>query len=226
MRGLFDAGGEQPPARGVVFVVGVGQRVTSVATYKARLQEWLQDSAFWVDMNAYVSDWAQEVYGDVRSYAAPGSSVIERRDALTDYLDHSDLLAGAGGAVSGTASAFFSRTASPLGSAAWQWDGSFGWTLVDAPLMQQFVSTQVYAMRSHDASLGQPDDRWGFALGATEPRQRAEERVRLRGRRGARPARRQRSATPAAILPPIRACSPAGRPARASGAAATSTAPP
>lgn len=169
VRGLFDAGGEQPPAPGVVFVVGVGQRVTSVATYKARLQEWLQDSAFWVDMNAYVGDWAQEVYGDVRSYAAPGSSVSQRRDALTDYLDHSDLLARAGGADSGTASAFFSRTASPLGSAAWQWDGSFGWTLVDAPLMQQFVSTQVYAMRSHDASLGRPDDRWGFAWAPRNP---------------------------------------------------------
>ena len=169
VRGLFDAGGEQPPAPGVVFVVGVGQRVTSVATYKARLQEWLQDSPFWVDMNAYVGDWAQEVYGDVRSYAAPGSSVSQRRDALTDYLDHSDLLARAGGADSGTASAFFSRTASPLGSAAWQWDGSFGWTLVDAPLMQQFVSTQVYAMRSHDASLGRPDDRWGFAWAPRNP---------------------------------------------------------
>ena len=169
MRGLFDAGGEQPPTRGVVFVVGVGQRVTSVATYKARLQEWLQDGAFWVDMNAYVSDWAQEVYGDVRSYAAPGSSVIQRRDTLTDYLEHPDLLATAGGAVSGTASALFSQTASPLGSAAWQWDGSFGWTLVDAPLMQQFVSAQVYAMRSHDASSGQPEDRWGFAWAPRNP---------------------------------------------------------
>ncbi len=169
MRGLFDAGGEQPPARGAVFVVGVGQRVTSVATYKARLQEWLQDSAFWVDMNVYVSDWAQEVYGDVRAYAAPGSSITARRDALTDYLEHPGFLAAAGGAVSGTASAFFSRTASPLGSAAWQWDGSFGWTLVEAPLMQQFVSAQVYAMRSHDASSGQPEDRWGFAWAPRNP---------------------------------------------------------
>jgi len=169
MRGLFDAGGEQPPVRGVVFVVGVGQRVPSVATYKARLQEWLQDSAFWVDMNTYVSDWAQEVYGDVRSYAVAGSSVTQRRDSLTDYLEHPDLLAAAGGAVSGTASAFFSQTASPLGSAAWQWDGSFGWTLVDAPLMQQFVSAQVYAMRSHDASAGRSEDRWGFAWAPRNP---------------------------------------------------------
>ena len=72
LRGLFDAGGEGAPTRGVAFVVGVAQRVP-VATYKARMQEWLQDSAFWVDMNAYVSDWSQEVYGDVRSYAAPGA---------------------------------------------------------------------------------------------------------------------------------------------------------
>ena len=27
------------------------------------MQEWFQDAQFWVDMNAYVSDWAQEAYG-------------------------------------------------------------------------------------------------------------------------------------------------------------------
>jgi hypothetical protein len=169
LRGLYDAGGEQPPAQGVVFVVGVGQRVPSLATYKARMQEWLQDSAFWVDMNAYVSDWSQEVYGDVRAYAVPGSPVTTRRDGLADFLEHSDLLAAAGGAVSGTANAFFARTASPLASAAWQWGSSFGWTLVDPTLMQQFVSTQVYAMRSHDIASGDPADRWGFAWAPRNP---------------------------------------------------------
>src|SRR5262245_60023470 len=169
VRGLYDAGGEQPPARGVVFVVGVGQRVPSVATYKARMQEWLQDSAFWVDMNAYVSDWSQEVYGDVRAYAAPGSAVTARRDALTDFLEHSDLLAVAGGAASGTANAFFARAGSPLANAAWQWTGSFGWTLVDGALMQQYVSAQVYALRSHGATSGQPEDRWGFAWSPRNP---------------------------------------------------------
>ena len=158
-----------PPAQGIVFVVGVGQRVPSLATYKARMQEWLQDSAFWVDMNAYVSDWSQEVYGDVRSYAVPGSPVTTRRDGLTDFLEHSDLLAAAGGAVSGTANAFFARTASPLASAAWQWSSSFGWTLVDPTLMQQFVSTQVYAMRSHDMTSGDAEDRWGFAWAPRNP---------------------------------------------------------
>ena len=169
IRGLYDAGGAQPPARGVVFVVGIGQRVPSVATYKARMQEWLQDSAFWVDMDAYVSDWSQEVYGDVRAYAAAGSAPTARRDALTDFLEHSDLLAAAGGAVSGAANAFFAQAGSPLANAAWQWTGSFGWTLVDGALMQQYVSAQVYALRNHDAAAGRPVDRWGFAWAPRNP---------------------------------------------------------
>ena len=163
LRGLFDAGGEGPPTRGVVFVVGVGQRVAEVATYKARLQEWLQDSAFWVDMNTYVSDWSQEVYGDVRSYAAPGAPTPGRRDALVEYLRHADLLAGAGGGVSGTSNAFFTNAAGPLANAAWQWDFGFGYTLVDPDLMQHYVSAQVYALRHQTARAGWPSDHWGFA---------------------------------------------------------------
>ena len=93
LRGLYDAGGEGPPTKGVVFIVGIGQRVAEVGTYKARMQEWLQDAAFWGDVNQYVSDWSQEVYGDVRGYAAPGADAATRRDALVDYLRHSDLLA-------------------------------------------------------------------------------------------------------------------------------------
>ena len=163
LRGLFDAAGEGPPTRGVVWIVGVGQRVSEIATYKARMQEWLQDSAFWVDMNAYVSDWSQEVYADVRGYAAPGAAPTTRRDALVDYLRHSDLLALAGGAASGTANAFYANAGSALANAAWQWGSAFGWTLVPVDLMQQFVSAEVYALRNHGARSGRPGDRFGFA---------------------------------------------------------------
>ena len=163
LRGLYDAAGEGPPTRGVVWIVGVGQRVPEIATYKARMQEWLQDSAFWVDMNAYVSDWSQEVYADVRGYAAPGAAATNRRDALVDYLRHSDLLALAGGAASGTANAFFANAGSALANAAWQWGSAFGWTLVPVDLMQQFVSAEVYALRNHGARSGRPSDRFGFA---------------------------------------------------------------
>ena len=146
-----------------MFVVGIGQRVPSVATYKARTQEWLQDAAFWSDMNAYVSDWSQEVYGDVRSYAAPGAPLANRRDALVEFLRHQDLLASAGGAVSGTANAFFDNAGSALANAAWQWGSAYGWTLVDQTLMQQYVSAQVYALRNQGARTGRATDRFGFA---------------------------------------------------------------
>jgi hypothetical protein len=162
LRGLYDAAGEGPPTRGVVFIVGIGQRAP-VATYKARTQEWLQDTAFWSDMNAYVGDWSQEVYGDVRSYAAPGAPLANRRDALVEFLRHQDLLAAAGGAVSGTANAFFGNVGSALANAAWQWGSAYGWTLVDQTLMQQYVSSEVYALRNHGARAGWATDRFGFA---------------------------------------------------------------
>jgi hypothetical protein len=163
LRGLYDAAGEGPPTKGVVFVVGLGQRVPTLGTYKARVQEWFQDAQFWVDMNAYVSDWAQEAYGDVRSYAVPGAPLPGRRDGLVEYLRHIDLLATAGGAVSGTANAFLGNAGSTLANAAWQWDSAFGWTAVDDVLMQQYVSAQVYALRNHGVRAGRPIDRFGFA---------------------------------------------------------------
>ncbi len=163
LRGLYDAAGEGPPTRGVVFVVGIGQRVAEVSTYKARTQEWLQDAAFWSDMNAYVGDWSQEVYGDVRSYAAPGAPLENRREALIEFLRHQDLLASAGGSVSGSANAFFGSAGSALANAAWQWGSAYGWTLVDQTLMQQYVSSEVYALRNHGARAGRATDRFGFA---------------------------------------------------------------
>ncbi len=173
LRGLYDAGGEGPQAKGVVFVVGIGQRVSEVATYKARMQEWLQDAAFWTDMNQYVSDWSQEVYGDVRGYAAPGAPAAARRDALVDYLRHSDLLASAGAGASGTANTFFASASSPVANAAWQWSSAFGWTDVSLELMEQYVSAQVYALRNHSAGAGQATDHWGFAWAPRNATQQA-----------------------------------------------------
>jgi hypothetical protein len=213
LRGLYDAGGEGPPTKGVVWVVGIGQRVSGVGTYKARTQEWLQDSAFWSDANQYVSDWSQEVYGDIRSYAAPGTATTARREALVEYLRHADLLAGAGGAVSGTANAFFDATASPLANAAYQWDFGFGYTLVEQDLMQHFVSAQVYALRSHSVRSGRPSDHWGFAW---SPRNSsslpAADWAAMTGAVLDRLATAIRdSATETPADPGVRACGPSGR---------------
>ncbi|MFL5927766.1 MAG: hypothetical protein ACJ77E_12610, partial [Gaiellaceae bacterium] len=74
--------------KGIAFAAGVGQTTTDVSSYKVNLQGWLQDAGFWSEAAGYVSDWAQENYGDVRAYAVAGSTPQQRRDALVQYLGH------------------------------------------------------------------------------------------------------------------------------------------
>ena len=72
LNGLYDGDGVLPAARGVVFVAGIGQATSDLSVYQARLQEWYEDAAFWSDLSRYASDWSQELYGDVRTYAVAG----------------------------------------------------------------------------------------------------------------------------------------------------------
>ncbi|HYU25935.1 MAG TPA: hypothetical protein VEO74_12070, partial [Thermoanaerobaculia bacterium] len=160
VRGLYDAGGAGPPTPGAVFIIGLSQATSSLSIYQARLQDWYEDAPFWSDMSADVSDWSQELYGDVRAYAVPGATPAVRRDALAAYLEHEVALARAAPPTAGAARSFLEATYSPLGNAAWQYESAFGWTNVTFDLMQSFVSAQTYAMRHFGA--GTPD-RFGFA---------------------------------------------------------------
>ena len=162
LRGLYDGDGTQP-TRGAVFVIGVGQRASDVSLYQTNLQNWLADSDFWADMAKYVSDWSQEVYGDVRSYAVPGVPTSVRRDYLNDYLQHELVLAEAGPPTIETARSFLRTAFSPLANAAWERETAYGWTMVPAEQMAGYVSAQVHALRYFSATSGQPQDHWGFA---------------------------------------------------------------
>lgn len=162
LRGLYEGDGTQP-TRGAVFVIGVGQRASDVSLYQTNLQNWFADSAFWTDMAAYVSDWSQEVYGDVRSYAVPGVPMSVRRDYLNDYLQHKLVLAGVGPPTIETARSYLPAAFSPLANAAWQRESGYGWTMVSAEEMARYVSAQVHALRFFSATNGQPQDHWGFA---------------------------------------------------------------
>ena len=106
-------------AKGIAFAAGVGQSTTDLSTYKVNLQNWLQDAAFWSEAAGYVSDWAQENYGDVRDYAVGGSTAQERRDAIVQYLGHEVALANAGPEAAGPARDLLrsrtSRSATPPG---------------------------------------------------------------------------------------------------------------
>ncbi len=149
--------------KGIVFAAGVGQSTPDPSQYKVNLQDWLQDSSFWTEASAYVSDFAPENYGDVRNYAVPGTSPQQRRDALLQYLAHEGALANAGPASTAAARSVLGQTYVTFGNAAWAWDSAYGWTSVPLGTMQDFVSGQVYAARSFAHAAGEAVDRFGFA---------------------------------------------------------------
>lgn len=161
VRGLYE--GNDRPTRGAALVIGFGQRTADVSVYQNTLQGWLADTAFWTDMAAYVSDWSQEVYGDLRSYAVPGSAVASRREYLNDYLQHKLVLAGAGPNEIEPARAYLREAYSPLANGAWPRETAWGWTMVPWEQMAAYVSAQVDAMRAFSAASGQARDHWGFA---------------------------------------------------------------
>jgi hypothetical protein len=164
VHGLFDGDGTAPAVRGVVWIVGMGQGTTYMTTYKTNLQNWLQDTAFWSDMNAYVSDWSQEVYGDFRNYGVAGSTLPTRRDYLNDYLQHVLVLANAGPNSIATARSYLQTAYTPLANAAWAYTSGYGWTSIPYDQMENYVSAQTYALRSFSATNAQqPQDHWGYA---------------------------------------------------------------
>jgi hypothetical protein len=163
VHGLFDGDGTLPTAKGVVWTIGIGQGTTYLTTYKTNLENWLQDSAFWTDMNAYVSDWSQEVYGDFRNYGVAGSALQDRRDYLNDYLQHVLVLANAGPETIAAARSYLQTAYAPLANAAWAHTSGYGWTSISYRQMENYVSAQTYALRSFSAAQAQPQDRWGFA---------------------------------------------------------------
>ncbi len=163
VRGLYDGGGSLTTSKGVIFVTGIGQPTTSLDTYKARLESWLQDPAFWTDMGAYVSDFMQETYGDIREYGVAGADVTTRLAHLNQYLEQVVSLASVAPSEASTAQSYLASSYGPLANAAWAWSSAFGYTAVPFDQMEDYVSAQVDAMRSYEASVGWSADRIGFA---------------------------------------------------------------
>lgn len=155
--GLYEGDGTVPQARGVVFTTGIAQGTSELSVYQARLQDWYEDEPFWAELARTTSDWSQELYGDVRTYAVAGATPAARGAALNEYLQHQTALAAAAPGTAAAARAVLAGTSSPLANAAWQYDAAFGWTNVPSDVMQDYVSAQVYALRA--AGNG----RFGFA---------------------------------------------------------------
>ena len=162
LRGLYEGDGSRP-TKGAALVIGFGQRTGDLTAYQSTMQSWLGDTEFWTDVANYVSDWSQEVYGDIRAHAVPGEDTSTRREYLNDYLQHPLVLAGAGPAEIEPARSFLRTAYSPLANAAWPRETAWGWTMVPADQMAAYISAQVDALRSFSVTAGQSQDHWGFA---------------------------------------------------------------
>jgi hypothetical protein len=169
VRGLYEGPAGASPVQGVVFTVGMGQRTTNFATYKANLRGWLEDADFWNDMDLYARFWAQEVYADP-DYVCVGDVVVgERSSHVNAFVEHVATLAAAGPASANAAEAYLDRTYTPLMNSVWRSsDSGYGETMITLEQMQHHVSTQVYAARAWSSTHDVPDGRLGFAWARTD----------------------------------------------------------
>jgi len=110
-----------------------------------------------------MSDFLQENYGDIRDYGVAGADLPTRLGYLNAYLEHELQLASVGPASAAAAQSYLGASYAPLANAAWAWSSGFGYTAAPHDQMEDFVSAQVDAIRSYDASIGWSTDRVGFA---------------------------------------------------------------
>ncbi len=164
IRGLATAGGNGPLVKGVVWTIGIGQPTANLTVYRRNLEGWLQDPGFWSDVNQYVAYWSQEVFGDVRNWAVPGTDNATRRDRLVEYLEQVSVLSQAAPAENADMTATLEATEAPLANAAWAWTSGFGYTLAPVTQMEAYVSSQVYALRNYQSlAPWLSSDAFGFA---------------------------------------------------------------
>jgi hypothetical protein len=149
LAGLYDGPPGAPKERGVVFNVAPQSDVQEVAGYKTSLQHWLQDEAFWGDLDRYADFFAHEVYANPDTWGVAGVPLARRADSLNDYLFHLAALAEAGPDAVAAARDFLRRTYVPLTNASWPHRLIGETDRISAETMGHFVSTQVYAIRHY-----------------------------------------------------------------------------
>lgn len=149
MRGLYDGAPGMPKARGIVFNTWVPSTTDAaeVAAYKTSLRAWLMDEAFWSELDRYVDVFARDVYVSALSWGVGGTELPLRAKHLNEYFQHMAVLADDAPKSFQAARDFLHRTYLPLANAAWPHPGIGDTHLLDDKLMQQFVSSQVYALR-------------------------------------------------------------------------------
>ena len=149
VQGLYEGNPGDPPAQGIVFMIGLGQTQTALTSYKASLESWFEDTTFWNTMSADVSDFMFESYGDVRAYAVSGESPLTRATYLNEFLQAPLDLASAANvpATAFIARQYLETSYGALANASWAWTDDYGWTSVPDTTMEDYIGAQTYAMR-------------------------------------------------------------------------------
>jgi len=149
VRALHDGDGTLPVAKGIVFVIGVGQNLVDATAYKMTMERWLQDDGFWGEMARDVRWWAQEVYPNSFNWGVAGAPREQRAEYFNEYLQHPLILAEAGPSSVATARAFLERSYTALTSTAWRWPSAFGNTDISQLQMNDFVSEEIFSVRHY-----------------------------------------------------------------------------
>ncbi len=162
IKGLSEGDGTLT-VRGVAYSAGLGQTLQNVGVYKSNVEGWLQQDAWWADMNRYVRWFAVEVYADPHDNCVPGSSVVNDADHVSAYVEHLPRLAHEGGAATATATAYLQHHFLPLLNAAFNSNGGFGDNTIGLDDFVKFSRLQIYATHVWAAHDGYPGRRIGFA---------------------------------------------------------------
>lgn len=176
VRGLYEGAPGMAPLPGAA-EIGIAyshQNLPDVPGYKAEMKAWLEDSAFWADMDGKVRWLLREAYADTRNHAVPGTSRGERRRHLEDYQEHLIELVRTGPVSVDTTRSFLEETFAPfvngggwvaLGGDEFGFATGHGNTEVSLEQMMHFVSEQIYAVRHYSNShpRGAPAGRIGFS---------------------------------------------------------------
>jgi hypothetical protein len=149
--------------KGVVFLAGMGQTLANFAVYKPNVETWLEQSAWWADMDDAVRWMSYEVYADPHDSCVIGSNVVDDARELNAYLEHVPRLADEGGSRTATASAYLDHAYVPLLSAAWNTNVGFGDNRVSLDDFEKYSRLQIYATHVWAANNAYPGRRLGFA---------------------------------------------------------------
>ena len=163
LRGLFTGPRGSPPMMGLAFNIGGTQTNRNLGRYKAQMQSWLADAAFWTAVTPYVAWWSQEAYTSCSAVCVGSAIVALRSSHVNDFVEHPAKLAFAGPPATAAARALFDRSYFPLMTAYWNDARGYGNNRIPADVMQKLVSLQVYAARAWAARYPYPDGRIGFA---------------------------------------------------------------